>query len=152
MWATVSSWSCFCWLYRTSPSLAAKNITSLISVLTIWWSPCVESSRIVGRGYWLWPVCSLGKTLLTFDLLHSVLQGQICLLLQVFLDLLLLHSSPLMMMESTPVFLPGESHEQSSLVGYSPWQRVGHDWVTNTHIHTHTHTNTYNEKDIFFGC
>ena len=36
IWATVSSWSCFCWLYRASPSLAAKNIISLISVLTIW--------------------------------------------------------------------------------------------------------------------
>ena len=38
---------------------------------------------------------SLGRTLLAFALLHSVLQGQICLLLQVFLDFLLLHSSPL---------------------------------------------------------
>ena len=28
IWATVSSRSCFCWLYRASPSLAAKNITS----------------------------------------------------------------------------------------------------------------------------
>jgi len=29
----------------------------------------------------------------------------------------------------TPVFLPGESHGQKSLRGYSPWgQRVGHDW------------------------
>ena len=38
----------------------------------------------------------LGKTLLlAFALLHSVLQDQICLLLQVFLDFLLLHSSPL---------------------------------------------------------
>ena len=27
--ATVSSWSCFCWLYRASPSLAAKNIINL---------------------------------------------------------------------------------------------------------------------------
>ena len=29
----------------------------------------------------------------------------------------------------TPVFLPGESHGQRSLVGYSPWgcKRVGHD-------------------------
>ena len=26
IWATVSSWSCFCWLYIASPSLAAKNI------------------------------------------------------------------------------------------------------------------------------
>ena len=37
----------------------------------------------------LWPVYSLGKTLLAFALLHSVLQGQTCLLLQVFLDFLL---------------------------------------------------------------
>ena len=28
----------------------------------------------------------------------------------------------------TPVFLPGESHGQRSLVGYGPWGlRVGHD-------------------------
>ena len=33
--------------------------------------------------------------LLAFPLLHFVLQGKICLLLQVFLDFLLLHSSPL---------------------------------------------------------
>ena len=44
IWATVSSWSYFCLLYRASPSLAAKNIINLISVLTIWWCPCVESS------------------------------------------------------------------------------------------------------------
>ena len=43
IWATVSSWSCFCWLYRASPSLAAKNIISLISLFTICWCPCVES-------------------------------------------------------------------------------------------------------------
>ena len=40
-------------------------------------------------------MCSLVKTLLAFALLHSVLQGQIGVLLQVFLDFLLLHSSPL---------------------------------------------------------
>ena len=34
------------------------------------------------------PVCSLGKALLAFALLHSVLQGQICLILQVSLDFL----------------------------------------------------------------
>ena len=47
IWATVSSWSCFCWLYRASPSLAAKNIINLILVLTIWWCPCVESSLVL---------------------------------------------------------------------------------------------------------
>ena len=42
IWATVRSWSCFCWLYRTSPSLVANNIINLILVLTIWWCPCVD--------------------------------------------------------------------------------------------------------------
>ena len=56
---------------------------------------CRVFSCVVGRGCLLWPVRSLGKTLLTFTLLHSVLQGQICLLLQVSLDFLLLHSCPL---------------------------------------------------------
>ena len=46
IWATVSFWSCFCWLYRASPSFAAKNIVNLILVLTIWWCPCVESSLV----------------------------------------------------------------------------------------------------------
>ena len=47
VWAIVSSRSCFCWLYRASLSLAAKNIINLISVLTIWWRPCVESSLVL---------------------------------------------------------------------------------------------------------
>ena len=40
-------------------------------------------------------MCSLGKTLLAFALLHFVLQGQTCLLLHGSLDFLLLHSNPL---------------------------------------------------------
>ena len=47
IWATVGSQSCFCWLYRASPSLAEKNIISLILVSTIWWWPCVESSLVL---------------------------------------------------------------------------------------------------------
>ena len=93
--ATVSSQSCFCWLYKTSPSLAAKNNQSDFSVDHLVMSMCRVFSCVVGRGCLLWPVCSLGKTLLAFALLRSVLQGQICLLLQVILDFLLLHSSPL---------------------------------------------------------
>ena len=98
IWATVSSRSCFCWLYRASPSLAAKDIINLISVLTehhLVMSMYRVFSCVVGRGCLLWPVSSFGKTLLVFALLHSVLQGQICLLLQVFLHFFLLHSSPL---------------------------------------------------------
>ena len=93
IWATVSCRSHVCWLYTASPSLAAKNIISLISVLTIWWCPCVESSRVVGRGCLLWPVHFLGKTLIS--LCPASFRTPICLLLQVFLDFLLLHSSPL---------------------------------------------------------
>ena len=80
IWATVSLQSCFCWLYRASPSLAAKNIISLVSGLTIWWCPCVESSFVLLEGGVCYDQCVL------LALLCSVLQGQICLLLQVFLD------------------------------------------------------------------
>ena len=58
-------------------------------------SMCRVFSCVVGRGCLLWRVCSLGKTLLFFAILHSVFQGQICLLPQVFLDFLLFHSIPL---------------------------------------------------------
>ena len=77
IWGTVSFQSCFCWFYRASPSLAAKNIINLILVLTVLWCPCVEVfSCVVGRGCLLWLVYSLGKTLLAFALLHSIFQGQ----------------------------------------------------------------------------
>ena len=58
-------------------------------------SMCRVISCVLGRECLLWPVHSLGKTLLAFDLLHFVLQGQTSLLLQVSLDILLLLSSPL---------------------------------------------------------
>ena len=51
--------------------------------------------------------------------------------------------------QPTPVFFPGDSHGQRSLVCYSPW---GHqeldmtEWLstrTRTQAHTHTHTHTH---------
>ena len=64
----------------------------------------------------------------------------------------------------TPVFLPGESHGQRSLAGYSPWSRKELDmteqlnsnsisllWksvVMNT-IHTHTHTSSPNFMSMY---
>ena len=57
---------------------------------------------------------SLGKTLLLFALLHSVFQGQICLLLQVFLDFLLLHSSPY---NEKDIFLGVSLEAESEKVG-----------------------------------
>ena len=44
--------------------------------------------------------------------------------------------------QPTPVFLPGESQGQGSLVGCSPWSfRVGHEWSNLAHTaHTIKHT------------
>ena len=91
IWTTVSSRSYFCWLYRASPSLATKNVirfrywpfgdVHVATCLLCCWKACL-----------LGPVCSLGRILLAFALLHFVLQDQTCLLLRVFLDFLLLHS------------------------------------------------------------
>ena len=46
--------------------------------------------------------------------------------------------------QPTPVFLPGESHGQRSLAGYSAWNcRVWHYWVTeHTRARARTHTHT----------
>ena len=46
IWATVSSWYCFPDCVELL-CLATKSIINLISVLTIWWCPCVESSFVL---------------------------------------------------------------------------------------------------------
>ena len=43
--------------------------------------------------------------------------------------------------QPTLLFLPGESHEQRNLVGYSPWGRKESNVIEVT---WHTHTQTYN--------
>ena len=86
IWATISSQSCFCWLYRAFPSLAAKNIIKLIWVLTICWCPCVESSLVLLEEGVSYDQCVLSAKLLAFALLHSAFRGQTRLLLQASLD------------------------------------------------------------------
>ena len=44
--------------------------------------------------------------------------------------------------QSTPVFLPGKSHGQRSLVGYGPWNLKKSLTQLSMHVHTHTHTHT----------
>ena len=75
IWATLSSWSCFCWLYIASLSLTANNIINLIQFWASGESMYTVIPCVVGRKCLLWPVRSLGKTLLYFALLHFVLQG-----------------------------------------------------------------------------
>ena len=87
-------------------------------------SMCRVFSCVVERGYLLWPLCSLGKTLLAFALLHFVLQGQTCLLLQVSPNFLLLHSSPLWWKDIFFGISSRRSHRLSqnfSFFGFSVW-------------------------------
>ena len=60
--------------------------------------------------------------------------------------------------QPSPVFLPGESHGQRSLGGYSPLESESQthlsNWVhtcacvdVHTHTHTHTHTHVYMQKN-----
>ena len=98
IWATVSSRSfwgffvLFCWLYRASTSSATKNIINLILMLTIWWCPHVELSlTLLQEGVCYDSIVLLAK-LLVFALHHYILPGQTCLLLQVSLDFVHLHS------------------------------------------------------------
>ena len=51
-------------------------------------------------------------------------------------------------MEPTPVFLPGESHGQRSLVGYGPLGCTEFD-TTERLTHTHTHTHIFGKKADF---
>ena len=107
IWATVSSWSCFCWLYRASPS-RLQRIQSI-------WFRCWPSgdghvsSCVVGRGCLLWPARLLAK-LLAFALHHFVLQGQTCLLLQGSLDFLLCIPIPY---DENDIFFGGVSSGRS---------------------------------------
>ena len=49
--------------------------------------------------------------------------------------------------QPTLVFLPGKSHRQRNLAGYSSWGYKGSDTTErpNTHTHTHTHTHIHTQ-------
>ena len=73
----VSLACCSPWGLKESDMTKQLNWTDLVM------SICRVVSFVFGRECLLCPVCSLGKTLLAFALLHFVHQGQTCLLLQV---------------------------------------------------------------------
>ena len=55
---------------------------------------------------------------------------------------------------STPVFLPGKSHEQRSLESYSPWVQKELDTneqLTHTHIYIHTHIHLHKHTSLIEG-
>ena len=79
-------------------------------------SMCRVFSCVVGRGCFLWPVRSLGKTVLAFALLHSVLQGQICLLLYPLIFSLLL-----LLLSRSVVSNSVQPHRQQPTRLLHPW-------------------------------
>ena len=124
IWATVSSRSCFCWLYRASPSLAAKNIINLISVLTIWWCPCVESSLVsLEEGVCYDHAFSWQNSISLCPASFRIPRPNLPVTPGV---------SRRRQWHPTPALLPGKSHGRRSLVGPSPWgrKRVWHDLAT----------------------
>ena len=74
----------FCWLWGASPSLATNKEynQSDLSIDHLVVSTCRVAFCVVGRGCLVCSFHSLRKTLLACALLHFVLQGQTCLLLQ----------------------------------------------------------------------
>ena len=50
--------------------------------------------------------------------------------------------------QPTPVFLPGESHGQRSLVDYSPQGRKEWDTTERVCVHMHTQTLTHTNKTV----
>ena len=79
-----------------------SEVAQLCPTLSDPWTAAYQAPLSMGfsrQEYWSGvPLPSLAAdltNLLSFALLHFVLQGQICLLLLVFLNFLLLHSSPL---------------------------------------------------------
>ena len=131
IWTTINSRSCFCWLYRASSSSAAKNIINLISVSTIWWCSCVESSLVLlEEGCLLWPVCSLGRMVLAFALLHSVLQTpNLPVIPGVSLEKAMAPHSSTLAWKIPWMEEPGRLQSMGSL-------RVGHDWATSLSLFT----------------
>ena len=87
-----------CWMLRASLSSPVKNIINLILVLTIWWCPSVESSLVLLEEGVCYDQCIiLAKCQCVYFCPASfwIPKPNFIFLLQVSLDLLLLHSSPL---------------------------------------------------------
>ena len=133
IWATVSSRSCFHWLYSFSFFSCKEYNQSNLVFYHLVMSMCRVVSCVVGRECFLWSMCSIGKTLSAFTLLQSVLQGQTCLLLQVSLDFLLLHFFPydenapflVLVLEGLVSLL---RMSQFQLLSQWLWHRLGSQW------------------------
>ena len=93
IWATLSSQSWFCWLYRGSIFGCKEYNQCGFGIEHLVMSVCRVFSMLLEEGVCYDQCFPLAK-LLAVSLLHFVLQGRICLLLQVFLDFLLLHPVP----------------------------------------------------------
>ena len=71
-WTAVSSWSCFCWLYKSFSTFGCKEYNqSDFGIDHLVMSTGRVFSCVVGGGCLLWPVHSLGETLISFCLSSS---------------------------------------------------------------------------------
>jgi len=159
IWATLSSQSYFCWLYRASPSSATKNTIDLILLLTICYveSPLAFLERVFSM-----------TSVFSWQNSSSLCPTSFCTprpnlsLLPGSLDFLLLHSSSLwwkakvkvtqscVMLCGTMDCSPWISLGQNTGVGSQSKTR---DWTQVSHIAGGLFTSwATREKDIFFWC
>ena len=96
IWAIVSSWYCFCWLYRASPSLATNNIINLILVLTISWYPWLSLLLCCWKRVFAMNSVYSWKNSISLCPASFCTLRQICLLLQCFLTSYLAFQPPMM--------------------------------------------------------
>ena len=129
-------------MHASSP---AKNIINLISVLIIWWCPCVEFCCVVARGCLLWPVHSLGKTLLTFAC--SVLYSEAKLAHQARYLLTSYFFTPVPMMKRTYFFgVIGGLIGLLRTVQPQSWKANQNDHMDHSPVYVFTNT----KKSVFY--
>ena len=110
-------------------------------------------SCIFGRGCLLWQMCSLGKTLLAFALLHFVFKAKLTCYSRYLLTFYFCIPVPYdekdifcffgvssrrswrRQWQPTPVLLPGKSYGRRSLIGCRPWGREELDTTERLHFH-----------------
>ena len=76
IWATVSSWSCFCWQKSFSIFGCKEYNQSNFGIDYLVMSTCRVFSSVDGKGFLLWSVHFLVKTLLAFDLWSITNKGR----------------------------------------------------------------------------
>ena len=125
-----------------------RFLSSLNELQGILWSnPCLFLHLLLSQPLHQCKLCTPAINLLTFYQIHHAFSSLSGFLLMVQISpycivfKLYISSSPTQRRwwHPTPVLLPRKSHGRRSLVGCSPWDRVGHNWATSLSLFRFMH-------------